>query len=95
LSIGQDAVNAPTSKLAGSSSEAKVSSPQRATAAPVAQRGAAPAPRAAAPPRAGAPTIGTFDKVLIYSAAVLALAAAGTTGWMWWMLKDTVDTFAN
>jgi len=96
LSVGgQDAVNAPTSKLAGASTEAKVSSPQRATAAPIAQRGAAPAPRPAAPVRTGAPTIGTFDKVLIYSAAVLALAAAGTTGWMWWMLKDTVDNFTN
>jgi len=97
LSIGgQDAVNAPTSKLAGATSEVKGASPQRATAAPVAQRGGtAPAPRAAAPVRTGSPTIGTLDKVLIYAAAVLALAAAGTTGWMWWMLKDTVDSFTN
>jgi hypothetical protein len=92
----EDPVNAPTSKLAGATTEAKAPSPQRATAAPVAQRGStAPAPRPAAVVVAGVPTLSTLDRVLIYSAAFLALAAAGTTGWMWYMLKDTVDNFSN
>jgi hypothetical protein len=33
-----------------------------------------------------------LDKMLAIAAGVAALAAACTTGWMWWMLKDAVNS---
>ncbi len=78
-----DIVNAPTTKLAGASSEAKApAAPRAATSAPAAgqQRPAAPAPRPAA---AAAPTVGTLDKILAISAMVCALFAVGAVVYLW------------
>jgi len=64
----------------------------RAAAAPVAAPGrpTATAQRPAPAPAAGAPTLGTFDKILAIAAMVMALAAVGTTVWMLLMLNTAV-----
>jgi hypothetical protein len=70
----------------------------RSTATPAAQRSAAAAPATApatqrpAPKPAAASAMNPLDKIFAIAAGVAALAAAGTTGWMWWMLKNAVDS---
>jgi hypothetical protein len=53
-------------------------------AAPVAQRPVVVAPVAAA-------KISTFDKILAIAACLTALAAVGTTAWMWKIVNDAVS----
>ena len=68
--------------------------PARAgAAAPAAPRvaasaAAAPAPRPAPAPMASAPTIKTLDKVLAIAAAVIGLAAVGSTAYVIWFLPN-------
>ena len=61
--------------------------------------GAPSKPTAPVPPPAGtpplrsaaAPTVSTLDKILAISAAIMALAAVGTTVWMMLMLNNAVS----
>jgi hypothetical protein len=78
-----DLVNAPTTKLASATTEAKSpAAPRAATAAPSAgQRPATPAPRSAA--AQAAPTVSGLDKILAISAMVAALFAVGTVVYLW------------
>ena len=78
-----DLVNAPTTKLAGATSEAKSpAAPRGATAAPISsQRPSSPAPRGAAAQAAS--TISGLDKILAISAMVTALFAVGTVIYLW------------
>jgi hypothetical protein len=74
-----------------------------APAAPAARPAAAPSAPAAAqrpvavtprPAAAGtAPSIGTLDTFLIYGAAVASLAAVGGATWIFFILKNSVETF--
>ncbi|HEY5911555.1 MAG TPA: hypothetical protein VJA21_13225, partial [Verrucomicrobiae bacterium] len=68
-----------------------------APAAPRAMPAPAAAPRAAAPagaprpapaPYVAAPTVSTLDKILALAAAVIGLAAVGTTAYVIWMLPN-------
>jgi hypothetical protein len=61
-----------------------------ATATP--QRPVAATPRPAA---AGAPSIGTLDTYLIYGAAVAGLVAVGGATWIFFILKNSVETFSR
>jgi len=70
---------------------APVAAPRASTgaaAAPVAQPRPAPAPQRAAP--AGAPSIGSFEQILIMAAAAAALFAIGTAVWMMLILKNAI-----
>ena len=42
-----------------------------------------------------APAIKTLDKVLIITAMVASLAAVGVVGYVFWILKNTVETFTS
>jgi hypothetical protein len=69
-----------------------------APAAPAAAPAAAakaPAPMQRPAAASGAPAIKTFDKVLIFSAAVASLAAVGIVVWVFMTLKDKVETFTS
>lgn len=66
--------------------------PTAATTSVAKPAGTSPArPVAAAAP--SAPTIKGLDKVLIYAAAVLAIAAVGLVFWGWYTLNGSVTTF--
>ena len=60
--------------------------PQRATAAPVAPATPRPAPQRTA----AAPTVSGLDQILAIAAAVVGLAAIGTTVWMLMMLNNAI-----
>jgi len=70
----------------------------RSTATPAAQRSAAAAPATApatqrpAPKPAAASAMSPLDKIFAIAAGVAALAAAGTTGWMLWLLNNAVNS---
>jgi hypothetical protein len=72
----------------------------RSSAAPAAQRSAAAAPvaapaaqrPAASRPVAAAANISPLDKILAIAAAVIALAAIGTTVWMMLILNDALNS---
>jgi hypothetical protein len=76
-----------------------VPSALRSSAAPIAATRTAAAAPAAAPvaqrPVMAAPTaaakISTFDKILAIAACLTALAAVGTTAWMWKIVNDAVS----
>jgi len=70
------------------SSAAAPAAQQRTTAAAPATQ-SRPAP--AAQRSAVAPTVSTFDKILAIAACITALAAVGTSGLMWKMLKDALS----
>ncbi len=73
---------------------AQAAAPAKAGAAPAAQPrpgGAAPRPAA---PKAPSP-IKTFDKVLIFTAAIASLAAVGVTTWLFLNLQKIVETFSS
>ena len=75
----------------------------RTAAAPAAPgKGAAPTtaqPRPAAMQRpaaaSAAPAIKTLDKILIFTATFASLAAVGVVGYVFWILKNTVETFTS
>src|SRR4051794_28891345 len=76
-----------------SAAPAAAPAPRAAAAAPAAATRPAPAPAVAAPrpsaaPVAAARSVRGLDKVLAGLAAVIGLAAAGTTAYMIWGLKD-------
>ena len=76
-----------------SAAPAAAPAPRAAAAAPAAATRPAPAPAVAAPrpapmPVAAARSVSVLDKVLAVLAAVIGLAAAGTTAYMIWGLKD-------
>ena len=71
----------------------------RSSATPAAQRSAAAAPAAPAAqrpapakPAAAASSISTIDKILAIAAAIVGLAAIGTTVWMMLMLNTAVNS---
>jgi hypothetical protein len=75
-----------------SAAAAPAAAPRASAAAPVSQsRPAAPAQRPA-PAAAGAPTIGTLDKILILAVAIVGLAAVGTTVWMLLTLNEAITS---
>jgi hypothetical protein len=60
-----------------------------APVAPAAPRPApAAAPRPAPAPYAAAPSLSPLDKFLAIAAAIIGLAAVGTTAWVIWMLPN-------
>jgi hypothetical protein len=60
-------------------------------AAPTAQRAAAPVAAQRPAPVAAAPTVSGFDKILAFTAAIVALAAVGTTVWMLMILNAALN----
>jgi hypothetical protein len=91
---------APTIKLptlppggpTGASGGMPMPAPRSAAAAPAAQsRAAAPVAAQRPAPVAAAPTVSGFDKILAFTAALVALIAVGTTAWMWKMLNDALS----
>ena len=73
---------------------APAAAPAKTAAAPAATAQSRPAPmqRAASPV---VPSIKTLDKVLIFTAAVASLAAVGCVVWVYFTLKNTVETFTS
>jgi len=80
---------APALRSSAAPAAAARSTAAAPAAAPVAQRPAAQRP-AAAP--AGAATISSVDKILAIAAAIVALAAIGTTVWMMMMLNAALNS---
>jgi len=77
---------------------AKIASPAAAPVAKGAAGGSTAQQRPAPVQRAAAPAVAsikTFDKVLIFSAAVASLAAVGCVVWVYLTLKNTVETFTS
>jgi hypothetical protein len=64
------------------------SAPRATAAAPAAPRSAAPAPRPAQAPVAARPTVSTLDTILAIAAAVVGLAAVGSTVYLWQFLPN-------
>jgi hypothetical protein len=81
---------APPAATTLRSSATPAAQPRTGAAAPAAPT-AAPAPRRPAPAPAAAATISPIDKVLAIAAAVVGLAAIGTTVWMLMMLNDALQ----
>ena len=89
-STGAPPPPAPPAATTLRSSATPAAQPRTGAAAPVAPGATAPAVRrpAAAP---AAATISPIDKVLAIAAAVVGLAAIGTTVWMLMMLNDALQ----
>jgi hypothetical protein len=79
----------PTGAPSAMAAPMSVPAAPRAAAAPVAQSRPAPAIQRAAPVAASA--VSGLDKILAIAACVTALAAVGTTVWMWKILNDAVS----
>lgn len=80
---------APALRSSAAPAAATRSAAAAPAAAPAAQRPAAQRPVAAP---AGAATISPLDKILAIAAAVVALAAIGTTVWMMLMLNAALNS---
>ena len=72
-------------------SSATPAAPPRTGAAAPAATAPAPAPRRPAPAPAAATKLSPLDKILALAAAVVALAAIGTTVWMLMLLNDALQ----
>jgi hypothetical protein len=88
-SMQPPAAGAPALRSSAAPAAATRSAAAAPAAAPTAQRPAAQRP-AAAP--AGAVTISPLDKILAIAAAIVALAAIGTTVWMMMLLNAAVNS---
>jgi hypothetical protein len=64
------------------------SAPRATAAAPAAPRSAAPAPRPAQAPVASRPAVSTLDTILAVAAAIVGLAAVGSTIYLWQFLPN-------
>ena len=73
------------------SSASPASQPRTGAAAPVAPAATAPAARRPAAAPAAATTISPLDKILAIAAAIVALAAIGTTVWMLMILNEALQ----
>ena len=73
------------------SSATPAAQPRTGAAAPVAPAATAPAARRPAPAPVAATKLSPFDKILAIAAAVVALAAIGTTVWMLMILNDALQ----
>jgi hypothetical protein len=84
----------PTGASSGMPMPAPAGAP-RTAAAPAAAPSRGAAPVAAQRPAAVAPAAvvktSTFDKILAIAACITALAAGGTTAWMWKILNDATN----
>ena len=85
------AAPAPTLSTAAPAHAAAPAPPRAGAAAPVAPRPAAMAPAAPRPalaPVVAVPTVSGLDKALALAAAIIGLAAVGTTAYVIWMLLN-------
>jgi len=73
------------------SSASPAAQPRTGAAAPVAPAATAPAARRPAAAPAAATTISPLDKILAIAAAIVALAAIGTTVWMLMILNEALQ----
>ena len=93
------AMTPPSAAAPALKSNAPAAAPTKLGAAPTATKPGAPlakpAPVAPRTATSGAPSIKGFDKVLIYTAAVAALAAGGMAVWVFLKLNDTLTTFQS
>jgi hypothetical protein len=90
----------PSAAAPALKSSAPAAAPAKPGAAPTATKPGAPVAQKPAPvptrtATSGAPTIKGFDKVLIFTAAVAALAGVGGVVWVFLLLKDAVETFQS
>jgi hypothetical protein len=72
---------------------APAAAPARGQSPATAQQRPATMQRSAA--ASAAPAIRTLDKVLILTAAVASLVAVGAVGYVFWILKSTVENFSS
>ena len=82
---------APAPALSSAAPAAPAAAPRAGAAAPVAPRPATVAPAAPRPalaPMAAVPTVSGLDKALALAAAIIGLAAVGTTAYVIWMLPN-------
>ena len=82
---------APTAPIAAPSAAAPAhppSAPRATAAAPTSMRSAPAAPRPASAPIAARPAVSTLDTVLAIAAAVVGLAAVGSTLYLWLFLPN-------
>jgi len=98
---------APTPGFAPAPVIAAAPAPTKTAAAPIATAAAAPTKTGAAPVAAQrpvpvsrpvvavVPTIQPLDRILIYAAAVASIIAVGVVGWVFYSLKNTVETFTS
>jgi len=82
---------APPAATTLRSSATPAAQPRTGAAAPVAPGAPAPAARRPAPAPAAATKLSPVDKILAIAAAVVALAAIGTTVWMLMILNDALQ----
>jgi hypothetical protein len=72
---------------------ATTAAPAKNAAAPAAAQRPVVTPRPSA--ASAAPSISALDTYLIYGAAVASLAAVGGVTWVFFILKNTVETFTS
>ena len=82
---------APPAATTLRSSATPAAQPRTGAAAPVSPAATAPAARRPAPAPAAATKFSPMDKILAIAAAVVALAAIGTTVWMLMILNDALQ----
>ena len=82
---------APPAATTLRSSATPAAQPRTGAAAPVSPAAIAPAARRPAPAPAAATKFSPMDKILAIAAAVVALAAIGTTVWMLMILNDALQ----
>jgi hypothetical protein len=84
---------APAPAVRAVAAPAKAAAPAAPAAPTAAPRPVAPTPRPNAMPTA--PAIKPLDTILIYGAAVASLVAVGGVVWVFFVLKNTVETFTS
>ena len=80
--------SAPTAAASAAAPAQAPSAPRATAAAPSAPRSTAAAPRPAAAPVAYRPAVSTLDTILAIAAAVVGLAAVGSTIYLWQFLPN-------